>query len=88
MTDHTPMTSEKARAIAELEVRRYFDHYLTNVFPRQLEAAIEKHDGDREAHGGVERRFMRVFWIGIGAALATGSGLGYIMYPLMAAGSG
>lgn len=68
---------ETAR-IAELEVRRYFDHYLINVFPLQVRAIkahahdqIDKHDGDRAAHGGVEKKVNRMWWglIGVSTVL-------------------
>jgi hypothetical protein len=62
--------------IAELEVRRYFDHYLADVFPRQVTAirehthlSIEKHNGDRGAHGGAERKVNKLLW-GIAAIVA------------------
>ena len=87
MTDSTD-SNKKMETVAELKVRQYFDHYLTATFPKQVQAMIDAHNSDREAHGGVERRFNRLFWMGIGMALATGSGVGYALYPLLAAGTG
>lgn len=58
----------------ELGVRRYFDHYLSEVFPSQMEA----HNKSVEAHGGIVAKFSRFKWaiIGVGTAggFATGAG--------------
>jgi len=69
--------------IAELVVRRYFDGYLQNVFPEQVKAlkhhthnTIEAHDASDEAHGSVERRFSKLFWMLLGGSMVVGSGLG------------
>jgi hypothetical protein len=65
--------------IAELETRRYFDTYLNEVFPQQVKAIrehthlmIEKHDGDRKAHGSAERKINRVLW-GVAGIVTLGS---------------
>jgi len=63
----------EVQRVAELEVRRYFDDYLQNVFPTQVTAVISAHHTDPYAHGGVEDRFNRLFWTLIG--LAGGSGV-------------
>lgn len=77
------------REIAELEVRRFFDGYLRYVVPEQNKAlksfthvAIEAHDTDRAAHGGVERRVNRLFWLLIGGATVTGGGAGAMLSKL------
>lgn len=57
---------------AELEVRRYFDHYLENVFPDQVKQMIQAHNLSPNAHGGVERRFNKAFWMIAGLGLAGG----------------
>ena len=64
-----------ATQIAELETRRYFDHYLATVFPQQQRALrehthlmIERHNESGEAHGGVEGRVSKVMWLAAGAA--------------------
>jgi hypothetical protein len=66
---------------AELTTRRYFDHYLENVWPkqaaeleRQCNHNIQHHDEDPHAHGAVPRRFNRLMWIGVGIAAASGTG--------------
>ena len=41
---------EKTKLIAKDEVRSYFDHYLEEVFPEQLEKAITSHNLDVTAH--------------------------------------
>jgi hypothetical protein len=66
----------RVREVAELEVRRYFDHYLLAVFPVQIKAVIEQHNSSKESHGAVERRFNKVLWIATGLASAGGLGAG------------
>ena len=41
---------KKVEMIAEVKVRRFFDHYLNEVFPKQLAAAITAHNLDVTAH--------------------------------------
>jgi len=36
--------------IAEIRVRRFFTHYLEEIFPRQLTATIAAHNVDVTAH--------------------------------------
>lgn len=65
---------QEVKDIAELEVRRYFDHYLREVFPKQLRA----HDQNVFAHGGIVRKFARFKYllVGFGAAGGFFSGAG------------
>lgn len=67
----------------ELDVRRYFDHYLEVVFPQQMQA----HNADMEAHGGITRRFgrLKALLIGLvfGAGLGVGSGLTELITHLL-----
>lgn len=64
---------EQIEARIELGVRRYFDHYLIEIFPRQMKA----HNQDCEAHGRVVRRLSRLKWAAIGASIAAAAaGLG------------
>jgi hypothetical protein len=47
------MTDAEVRQIsdlAKLRVREYFDHYLTDIFPRQIKTLFESHNDDIEAH--------------------------------------
>lgn len=76
-----PVDDEDMKRIAELEVRRYFDHYLQNILPDQQKAGrahthtmIERHDADVEAHDGVARKVNRMVWIGLGAGAVMGVG--------------
>lgn len=78
----------EVRQIAELATRRYFDHYLREVFPQQQKALrehthlmVEAHDADETAHGGVEHRLARLIWIGVGVGLASG-GTGAVLSRL------
>ncbi len=41
---------EKTRLIAKVEVQDYFNHYLEEVFPEQLERSITAHNLDVTAH--------------------------------------
>ena len=77
------MDETRVREIAELECRKYFDMYLQQVFPMQVKAmkehtanAVKTHDLSPEAHGGVERRVNKFFWLLLGGASAGGAGLG------------
>jgi len=58
--------------LAELEVRRYFDHYLTNVFPVQVEAAVRAHDQSHEAHCGRIKSLDKARWVLAGALTVVG----------------
>lgn len=58
--------------IAELEVRRYFDHYLTNVFPAQVEAVVKAHDDADAAHGGRIKSLDKMRWLLTGAVAMIG----------------
>lgn len=68
--------NSEVERIAELEVRRYFDHYLNEVFPNQVEQVVKRHDADRGAHGGVEKKVTRGIWLLAGASLGCGAGIG------------
>ena len=81
------LTPEEVKAIAELEVRRYFDHYLEKVHPRMLNVAIRAHDSNDKAHGSVEKRMDRAVWVFIGVAVASG-GVGAMVNEVLAAAGG
>jgi len=73
----SPAQIQQVELIAEVEVRRYFDHYLNEVFPKQQKAMrehthlmIEKHDSADDAHGGIELKFNRLFWVSAGLVLS------------------
>lgn len=80
--------------IAELRVRRYFDHYLKDVWPKQqaeierhTRKCVEAHDADKEAHGGTERKVTRFTWLLIGAAISGGAGGAGLARVLMTLGA-
>jgi hypothetical protein len=91
-------SEQEMQRIAELEVRRYFDTYLRDVWPEQAtkmrehtHLMIEKHDADDDAHdrvvekvGGVEKRIDRAKWIAVGA-LAVGGGIGAVGKAVLSA---
>lgn len=64
---------EHVEQISELQIRRYFDNYLENVFPKQISAIMESHDKAADAHGGIRGKFAKFRWTLIG--FATGAGL-------------
>lgn len=73
----------EAAEIAELAVRRYFDHYLTNVFPASASALISAHNNDPQAHGGVLAQVMRAKFLVTGFAAAGGLGGGVALSKLL-----
>jgi len=36
--------------IAKLQINEYFDHYLTEVFPEQIDRIMSSHNSDGDAH--------------------------------------
>lgn len=72
---------EKMKMVAKLEVRQFFDHYLQEVFPVQLTAAITAHNQDVTAHapqikGAVETATVRLkLWV-YGLMFGGGCGVG------------
>ena len=70
----------KVEIMIELGVRRYFDHYLEEVFPQQMQA----HDQNCGAHGGIVKRFERFKWALIGLAAGGGISGGYGLSKLLA----
>ena len=66
---------KQVQQIAELEVRRYFDTYLRDIYPMQTKQILELHDKDENAHAGMPRRFNRLVWMLLGVATA-GGGIG------------
>jgi hypothetical protein len=53
-------------------VRRYFDSYLRDVFPKQVKEIVGHHDRNVSAHGGIMRRFAQAKYLVIGFACAGG----------------
>lgn len=89
----TETQHREVNQIAELRVRKYFDHYLENVWPKQqaelekhCRKRIEAHDSDAEAHGGTERKVNRFTWLLIGAAVSGGAGGAGLVRVLMTLG--
>ena len=69
----TDQDCDKIKMMVELGVRRYFDHYLLEVFPDQIRQVIEAHDHDSFAHGGIGEKFLRFKWTLIGFVFGTGA---------------
>lgn len=79
------MDDEDVKRIAKLEVREYFDHYLTNVLPEREKAlrahahrTVEAHNDSRKAHGGVEGKVNKFLWVALGSGAVGAGGLGLL----------
>lgn len=81
----TEQEIQRIKELAELETRRYFDHYLESVFPEQVERFIDAHNECQEAHGGVEKKVSRTLWMLAGAAAVGGAGVGFGVKAIVAA---
>ncbi len=71
--------------IAEVTVRRFFTHYLEEVFPEQLTAAITAHNRDLTAHAQqiqeaiiAESSQTKLWLIGLIFAGGLGGGVGLV----------
>lgn len=80
--------------LVDLQINRYFDHYLTDVFPAQLDRMFAAHNTDTEAHGthfkvlsATAARVNRWTWMLAGMAtllslaLTAGALFGYLVRP-------
>lgn len=85
----TPADHQEVMDIAEVQVNRYFDHYLSEIFPAQLDRMFAAHNESVEAHpkafktlAVVKKKVDRVFWMGAGIAfLVTALGaVGSVVY--------
>ena len=50
---------KKMELVAELAVRRFFDHYLDEVFPEQLVRVVAAHNQDVDAHSKQIRKAVK-----------------------------
>jgi hypothetical protein len=75
----TPAERQQMMDIAELAVNRYFDRYLSDVFPEQLDRMFKQHDSDVGAHpvqfktlSATKRKVDRAMWMvaGVSALIA------------------
>ena len=74
---------KEAETIADLAVERYFNHYLTEIFPDQLDRIIASHDCDNKAHGSIVRKVSKMKWLVIGAATVFLAGAGVSIPQLL-----
>lgn len=56
------MDKQEVKDIAELEIRRYFDHYLNKVYPAMISSHVEKCP-----HG---KKISRFKWTLVGVAIS------------------
>lgn len=74
---------KKIELVAEVTVRRFFTHYLEEVFPKQLTIAITAHNKDVTAHAPqihdaikAESSQIKLWIIGLIFAGGVGGGVG------------
>ncbi len=74
---------DKTRLIAKVEIQDYFNHYLEEVFPEQLERSITAHNLDVTAHSiqiktaiKAESARVRLWIVGLIFAGGLGGGVG------------
>ena len=78
---------KKMELVAENTVQKFFNHYLTEVFPEQLAAAITAHNKDVTAHkqqikGAVRAESARIkLWL-MGLIFGGGAGAGALVTRL------
>lgn len=68
---------KRINEIVELGVRRYFDTYLLDVFPKQIAEIVRAHDEAADAHGSIRSRFSRFKWTVMGFAMGLGGVAGF-----------
>ena len=78
-----PADCEKTKLVARVEVQDYFNHYLEEVFPEQLERSITAHNLDVTAHSvqiktaiKAESSRVRLWIVGLIFAGGFGGGVG------------
>jgi hypothetical protein len=85
----TPAEHQQIMDIAELQVNKYFDHYLTDVFPDQMIRMFGNHNQDAEAHNPrfvvhlktcpTQQRLNKVMWTLAGGSAVVGFGLAIVV---------
>jgi predicted phage gp36 major capsid-like protein len=75
----TPTQHQEMVDVAKVHINEYFDHYLTDVFPKQMDRLFKAHNQDAEAHGPLilplqksERRGRKFVWMILGGAAVLG----------------
>ena len=78
-----PADCKKMELVAEVTVQRFFNHYLEEVFPEQLERAITAHNQDVTAHVQqireavkTESTRVKLWLVGVIFAGGVGGGVG------------
>lgn len=68
--------------LIQLGIHEYFDHYLTDVFPKQMELYLGAHNSDSEAHQGAIKKINRGGWMvaGMSALIGFVGALGTLVY--------
>ena len=74
---------KKVELVAEVTVRRFFDHYLDEIFPEQLKRTIVAHNQDVTAHSEqikiavkAESSRLKLWVLGLIFAGGIGGGVG------------
>jgi hypothetical protein len=85
----TPADHQQVVDIAKVVVNEYFDHYLSEVFPQQLDRMFTSHNESVEAHpkqfatlAKTKRKVDRATWmiLGVTTLVAALGGLGSVVY--------
>lgn len=83
----TPAEHQAIVDISRLQIHEYFDHYLTDVFPKQIDEIMRAHNQDAEAHQPriaplyrTKRQVDRFTWLILGGAAVAGF-VGGILAP-------
>ncbi len=82
----TPAQQEQVRTIAQLEVQTYFNHYLLNVFPKQMDEILDSHNSDVKAHGGIIRNKFMFVGLLVGAGFSGGVGAIHFLQKFLSLG--
>ena len=68
--------------IVDLQINRYFDHYLSDTFPKQLDRLFKNHNSDGDAHPAqfkvlstTSTKVARVTWMVAGMSALLGFAL-------------
>lgn len=81
----TPAQHQETVDVAKVVVNEYFDYYLTEVFPQQMDRLFKNHNQDAEAHEPIlepllrmKKKVDRTFWM-ITGGVAVVSVLGTLL---------
>ena len=81
----TPEDRQQTIDIVNLAIHKYFDHYLTDTFPAQMDRLFDHHNSDTDAHPApfqaltqTSGRVNRAVWMLAGGSAVIGVIIGGI----------